>query len=161
MFDAIDLAILRLLQRDARLANAEIARQVGMAPSAVYERIRKLEESGVVTGYGARIDPVRLGLGLLAFISIRTVGGCADASVGQRLSELSEVLEVHDVAGDDCYIVKVRVSDTGALSRLLKERVGTIPNIQSTRTTVVLSTVKETGELPLPQSAAARESRRG
>ena len=160
MFDAIDLAILRLLQRDARLANAEIARQVGMAPSAVYERIRKLEEGGVITGYGAHIEPVRLGLGLLAFISIRTVGGCADASVGQRLAELSEVLEVHDVAGEDCYVIKVRVADTGALSRLLKERIGTIPNIQSTRTTVVLSTVKETGELPLPAAPAARESRR-
>lgn len=161
MFDAIDLAILRLLQRDARLANAEIARQVGMAPSAVYERIRKLEEGGVVTGYRAALEPVRLGLGLLAFISIRTVGGCADASVGQRLAELPEVLEVHDVAGEDCYVIKVRVADTGALSRLLKERIGTIPNIQSTRTTVVLSTVKETGELPLPPTAGAKEGRRG
>jgi Lrp/AsnC family leucine-responsive transcriptional regulator len=161
VFDAIDLTILRLLQSDARLANAEIARQVGMAPSAVYERIRKLEEGGVLTGYAAYIDPGRVGLGLLAFIFIRTVGGCADASVGRRLSEMPEVLEVHDVAGDDCYIVKVRAADTGALSRLLKERIGTVPNIQSTRTTVVLSTVKETSELPLPPPSAPPASRRG
>jgi Lrp/AsnC family leucine-responsive transcriptional regulator len=147
--DEIDLQILGMLQEDARTPNAEMGRRVGLVTSAIFQRLRKLESSGVVQGYEARIDPRAVGLGLAAFIFVKTDErvGTVDAAV--RLSELPEVQEVHHVAGEDCYVLKVRVADAAELGRFLREKVGVIESVQSTRTTIVLETVKETGRLPL------------
>jgi Lrp/AsnC family leucine-responsive transcriptional regulator len=147
MIDATDRHILNILQADARTSNAEVARQVGMAPSAVFERIRKLEERGVILGYTARIDPRAVGLGLLAFVFVRAEEGLSASETERRLAEIPEVLEVHHIAGEDCFIVKVRAPDTESLGRLLRERLGSIETIRSTRTTIVLQTVKETTAL--------------
>ncbi len=147
MIDAIDTEILTIIQRDARISNAEIARQIDLAPSAVLERLRKLEDRGVIQGYSTRIDPRQVGMGLTVFISVRTseCGGGVD----EALSAIPEVLEVHDVAGEDCYMIKVRTSDTEAHSRLLRDQIKLIPKVVSTKTTVVLQTFKETNALPL------------
>lgn len=150
MNDDVDLKILSILQEDARTANAEIARRVGMAPSAILERIRKLEGRGALRGYEARIDPQILGLGLLAFVFVRAEEGAWGGATAQRLAELPGVQEVHHIAGEDCYLVKVRAADTEALGRLLRERFAAIQSVRSTRTTIVLETVKESGRLPLP-----------
>ncbi len=149
MLDATDRTILELLQANARISNADIARQLGMAPSAILDRIRKLEQRGVIQGYTARINPVAVGLGLTAFVNVSTEERVGSATIGLALSRQPEVLEVHHVAGEDCYLVKVRVPDTEALSRLLRERFGRLKGVRSTRTTIVLSTVKEAAELPL------------
>src|SRR5215204_574264 len=119
MIDEIDRQILNILQQNARTSNAEIARQVGMAPSAVLERIRKLETRGVIRGYEARIDPEALGLNLLAFVFVRAddIGG---ASTGEALARIPEVQEVHHIAGEDCYLAKVRIRDAKTLARLLR-----------------------------------------
>lgn len=151
--DATDTAILGMLQENARISNAEMARRVDMAPSAVHERIRKLEERGLIQGYEARLGARELGMGLVAFVFVRsndTPGGVATA---ERLAALPEVQEVHHVAGEDCFLLKVRVADTQALSGLLRERIGAVPSVTSTRTTIVLDTVKETARLPLPLAA--------
>lgn len=150
MIDGIDSKILTILQVDARTSNAEIARRVGLAPSAVFERVKKLEERGVLTGFAARLDPHAVGLGLLAFVFVRTDEFSERFSVASRLSQFPEVLEVHHVAGEDCYLVKVRVADTEALGRLLREGFGGIKSLRATRTTVVLESIKETLALPLP-----------
>jgi Lrp/AsnC family leucine-responsive transcriptional regulator len=131
------------------MSNAEVARRVGMAPSAVFERIRKLEARGLVQAYEARVDPRALGLGVLAFVLIRADERVGSGEVGQRLARVPEVLEVHHIAGEDCYLVKLRVADTEALGKVLRERFGTLPEVRSTRTTVVLQTIKETTRLPL------------
>lgn len=149
MIDETDRRILAILQEDARTPNAEIARRVGMAPSAIFERIRKLEERGVVLGYEARLNPGAFGLGLVAFVFVRLEGLAADGVAERRLAEMPEVQELHHIAGEDCFLVKVRVADAEALRRLLRERIGGIPGVHSTRTTIVLGTVKETGKLPL------------
>jgi Lrp/AsnC family leucine-responsive transcriptional regulator len=148
MIDDIDRKILNILQEDARTSNAEVARRVGMAPSAVFERIKKLEERGVIAGYSARIDPHAVGLGLLAFVFVRSTEGVDASNTERRLVEIPEVLEVHHVAGEDCFLVKIRAPDTESLGGLLRERFGAIKTIQSTRTTIVLQTIKETTELP-------------
>ncbi|MEZ5427607.1 MAG: Lrp/AsnC family transcriptional regulator [Pyrinomonadaceae bacterium] len=148
MIDEIDTKILNIIQQNARIANAEIARQVGLAPSAVLERLRKLEERGVIRGYAAEVDPAQVGLGLTAFISVRTNECCYETDA--YLSEIPEVLEIHDVAGDYSYLLKVRVKDTEELSRLLREKLTNVSNIASTKTTVVLQTIKESTALPLP-----------
>lgn len=149
MIDDIDRQIATILQRNARTPTAEIARQVGMAASAVHERIRKLEERGVVQGYCAILDPHLLGRGLLAYVFVRADERVGAAETGELLALIPEVQEVHHVAGEDCYLVKVRVADTDALGRLLRERMGSIETVRSTRTTIVLETVKETTALDL------------
>jgi Lrp/AsnC family leucine-responsive transcriptional regulator len=149
MINTLDAHILTILQKNARVSNAEIARQVGLAPSAVFERIRKLEERGVLQSYTARIDPHAAGLGLVAFTFVRSNDRPGGIQTAEKLAEIPEVLEVHHVAGEDCFLVKVRAADTEALGRLLRERLGKIGTITSTRTTIVLETVKETAELPI------------
>lgn len=156
MIDAIDQKILTILQGYARTSNAEVARQLGMAASAIFERIKKLEERGIIQGYQARIAPGALDLSLLAFVTVRTedpVGGDATA---RALARRPEVQEVHHVAGEDCYLVKVRAKDTAALSRLMKE-FGSLPGVRATRTTVVLETTKESSSLPIPVKHRSKE----
>jgi Lrp/AsnC family leucine-responsive transcriptional regulator len=157
MMDDIDTQILTILQQDARTSNAEIARQLSMASSAIFERIRKLEAKGVITGYVARIAPETIDLSLLAFIFVRADERLGSREVGDRIGRMPEVQEVHHVAGEDCYLVKVRVANTEALANLLRDGFGVIPEVRSTRTTIVLRTVKETGALPLPATAAEEE----
>jgi len=147
MINEIDTKILNIVQKDARISNAEIARQVGLAPSAVLERVRKLEERGVIRGYAAEIDPTQVGFGLTAFVFVRTNECCSETD--KFLAEIPEVLEVHDVAGDDSYLLKVRAKNTEELAKLLRERLKNVPNVASTKTTVVLQTIKETTALPL------------
>jgi Lrp/AsnC family leucine-responsive transcriptional regulator len=149
--DDTDLQILELLQANARETQAEIARAVGLAPSAVLERLRKLEARRVVKGYTAHIDPRALGLGLLAFVAVRSEESGSETRIAEALAEHAEVLEVHHVAGDDCYLIKVRARDAEHLGQLLRTRFGRIPGVRSTRTTIVLETVKETSRLPLPK----------
>lgn len=119
-----------------------------MAPSAVFERIRKLEERGVITGYFARLSPRALGLGLLAFVFVRADQGLDAPETERRLAALPDVLEVHQIAGEDCFLVKVRAADTESLGRMLREDFNGIGTVRSTRTTIVLRTVKETMALP-------------
>ena len=149
MIDGTDAEILKILQSNSRTSNAEIARQVGLAPSAVFERIRKLEERGVVEGYGARLNPKVMGVPLLAFVFVRADEKPGAEETAARVAAIPEVLEVHDVAGEDCLLVKVRAADTEALGRILRDRFGRIDSITSTRTTIVLETVKESSALPL------------
>ena len=149
MIDDTDRRILAILQKDARTANAEIARQVGMAPSAILERVRKLEEKGVIREYVARLDPAVLDRGLLAFVFVRSDERIGDVKTADEIQKIPGVLEVHHIAGEDCYMVKVRARDTDTLGRLLRERFGAIPTIRSTRTTIVLGTTKESTTLPI------------
>ncbi|MBE0597536.1 MAG: Lrp/AsnC family transcriptional regulator [Desulfuromonadales bacterium] len=146
--DAIDLQILKILQEKARIPNAEVARQVGMAPSAVLERIRKLEERGVIEGYEVRINPRLVGLPLIAFVRLQ-VDPATNGRAGMALAALPAVQEVHQVAGDDGYLVKIRVADAAALGRVLHDALAGIPGVQTTRTQVVLTTYKETFGVPL------------
>ena len=147
MIDNQDLKILELLQTDARIANAEIARRIGMAPSAVLERIRRLEERTVILGYETRVNSKAVGIGLTAFAYIRTNLIDSTRQV-EMLNALDEVLEVHEVAGEDCFLVKIRVKDPEALLAFMREKIAPIPGITGTRTTIVLQTQKETIALP-------------
>ncbi|MFT5291181.1 MAG: Lrp/AsnC family leucine-responsive transcriptional regulator [Planctomycetota bacterium] len=150
IIDAIDHRILRFLQDDARLPNAEIARALEMAPSAVHLRTRRLEERGVIQGYNARVDPPSVNRGLAAFVHLRTDEALASSDVAEAVAALAGVLEVHDIAGEDCYLVKVRVPDIAELHRFLREDLGAVPGVRSTRTTIVLKTIAEHTNLPIP-----------
>lgn len=158
MIDEIDCRILEILQRNARASNAAIARVVDMAPSAVLERIRKLESRGVIRGYTASIDPCALGQPLMAFVFVRTEERAGVVTAGDALAAIPEVQEVHHVAGEDCYLVKVRAASPAALGRLLRESFGAIPSVGSTRSTIVLETVKEASDLPIAHCLGEEKS---
>jgi len=158
MIDEIDRQILSILQQNARTSNAEIARQVDMAPSAVLERIRRLETRGVIQGYEARINPEALGLGVLAFVFVRSTDFDGEAKTAELLAGIPEVLEAHHIAGEDCFLLKVRARDARTLGRLLRERIGGTGTVQSTRTTIVLETVRESARLPLSAPQAVEEA---
>lgn len=157
MLDSLDVQILELLQSNARLPQAEIARTVGLAPSAVLERLRKLESKGIIRGYETLLDPRLLNQRLLAFVSVRTADRPGEVRVGQALAGVPEVLEVHHVAGDDCLLVKVRARDPEHLSQILRERFGRIEGVRSTRTTIVLESIKETLRLPIAAPPAEED----
>ncbi|MGK6351112.1 Lrp/AsnC family transcriptional regulator [Parapedobacter sp. DT-150] len=148
--DQVDYQILRLMQDNARINNADIARELGMAPSAILERVKKLEQKDVILQYHAKINPVALGQKLLSFIFIRAADGIGCATTGLALAAIPEVQEVHDIAGDDGYLVKVRTADAAALVELMRNSFAKIPDIISTRTTIVLETVKEEQKLVIP-----------
>ena len=150
--DDTDIQILRMLQANARETQADIARAVGLAPSAVLERLRKLESKGVIRGYSADVDPKAVQRGMLAFVAVRSEEAPGDDNVARELARCTDVLEVHHVAGDDCYLVKVRARDAEHLGALLRTRIGRIPGVRSTRTTIVLETVKETHRLMIPET---------
>lgn len=150
--DETDLKILALKQADASVSNADLARQIGMAPSAALERVKKLEQKGVIQQYTTRLNADLLGLRLLAFIFIKSSEGPGNASVAKQLAKIPDVLELHHIAGDDCYLLKLRASDPQSLIRLMREKLGKIPGILSTKTTIVLETLKETNQLPVPRT---------
>ena len=154
MIDTTDREILRIMQSNARISNAALARRLGLAPSGVLERVRKLEARGVIRGYGVRIAPAAVDKELLAFVFVKVEELPGETRTAEQLALIPEVLEVHHVAGEDCFLVKVRTAGTESLGRLLSERFGAIPTLRSTRSTIVLSTVKETMDLPLDEPAA-------
>jgi Lrp/AsnC family leucine-responsive transcriptional regulator len=155
--DATDTQIVALLQVNGRTSQADIARALDIAPSAVLERIRKLESRGVITGYAALVDPAAFDARLLAFIAVRGSSGPGDDETSQLLAAVPEVLEVHHVAGEDCYFLKVRARDPQHIAEILRTRIKAISGITSTRTTIVLETIKETPRLPLPTPPVAQE----
>jgi len=141
--DALDHSILDLLQRDGRATQLEISRTVGLSQPAVAERIRKLEERGVVTGYTARVDAKKLGKDITAFIGVTIEHPKYFEGFAKKVMALPEILEAHRVAGQDSYILKVKTSNTRTLDQLLVETLRMIAGVTKTNTTIVLSSIKE------------------
>jgi len=149
MLDNIDLRILQLMQDNARISNVDMAKELEMAPSAVLERVKKLEQKKVIRQYTTQIDPAAIEQKLLAFIFIKSNDGMGCSITGPALARIPEVQEVHNIAGEDCYLVKVRTADSAALIALMRNEFGKIPTIQATKTTIVLETVKEEQQLQI------------
>jgi Lrp/AsnC family leucine-responsive transcriptional regulator len=149
--DAISLKILKILQERARIPNVDVARQVELAPSAVLERIRKLESQGFIDGYEVRLNPERFSRSLVAFIVVGIRKLADEKEVGHRLADIPGVQEVHYISGEDSFLIKVRVADNRELGRFIRDEIASIRGIQSTRTSVVLSTYKETAKIPIDE----------
>lgn len=149
--DQIDLHILNRMQANARISNVDLARELEMAPSAVLERVKKLEQRNVITHYTTNINPELIDQKMLAFIFMKASDGLGCNNTGQELAKIPEVQEVHHIAGEDCYLVKVRTTDSSSLMALMRNKFSKIPNILSTKTTIVLETVKEEQKLVIPK----------
>jgi Lrp/AsnC family leucine-responsive transcriptional regulator len=142
-FDQKDRKILEILLRTATTPKAEIARAVGIAPTAIAERIKRLEATGVIRGYETRLDPRTLGFGVLAYIFVTERKPTGGVPTGELLAGVVGVEEVHKIAGEDCFLVKVRARDTDALAQTLEREINAIESVAGTRTTIVLRTIKE------------------
>jgi len=151
LLDEIDLKILGLMQANARISNADLARELEMAPSAVLERVKKLEQKKVILQYNASINPLAVNQKLLAFIFIKVKDTGSDTKIAASIAKIPEVQEIHHVAGEDCFLVKVRTEDSASLMELMRKSLKSIPDVLSTKTTIVLETVKEQQQLVIPK----------
>ena len=141
--DELDYRIVDLLQRDGRATQLELSRAVGLSQPAVAERIRKLEERAVITGYAARVDATKLGKDITAFIGVSIEHPKYFEGFARKVLAMPEVLEAHRVAGQDSYLLKVRTANTRTLDTLLVETLRIISGVTRTHTTIVLSSIKE------------------
>jgi Lrp/AsnC family transcriptional regulator, leucine-responsive regulatory protein len=153
--DAIDRRILRLLREDGRMSHAAIAKTVGLSGPAVHDRVRKLEAVGIISGYTAVLDPVALDRSHVAFVMVTLSDGsefAMDEPLVARICEERDVLEFHRIAGQDCYLIKVRTATNKDLEQLLR-RIRMIRGVARTRTTIVLSTELEHPSISVPEAA--------
>lgn len=151
MTDKIDLRILDILQRDGRITNAELAERIGLSPAATSDRFRRLLKDGYITGFAARLDPVKLGYGLLAFVEVQLDKTTPDVFTrfAAAVTRAPEVLECHMVAGGFDYLIKARLADMGAYRRFLGEVLLTMPGVKESRTYAVMEEVKNDAPLRL------------
>ena len=149
--DKIDARILRALQKDGRISNLKLAEQVHLSPTAVLERVKRLTREGFILGYEARLNPAKLGAGMMVFVEVlldRTAPDVMDmfkAAVQAR----PEILECHLVAGGFDYLLKTRVRDMGAYREFIGSVIWTLPGVRETRTYAVMEEVKSTNALPI------------
>jgi len=151
MLNPHDRSILRALQADGRMTNAQLADQIGLSPTATSERVKRLTRDGIITGYGARLDPDKLGRGLLVFIEVkldRTTPEVFDA-FSSAVRVAPEVMECHMVAGGFDYLIKTRVNDMVAYRRFLSETLLALPGVRETHTYAVMEEVKDSLVLPV------------
>jgi Lrp/AsnC family leucine-responsive transcriptional regulator len=144
--DDLDRQVLRLLAEDGRRSYTDLAKDTGLSTSAVHQRVRRLEHRGAITGYAAQIDPLSVGLPLTAFVSVTPIDPAAPDDAPERLAHLTAIEACHSVAGEESYILKVRVGDPAALEALLQD-IRAAAQVR-TRTTVVLSTPWEARPAP-------------
>jgi Lrp/AsnC family transcriptional regulator, leucine-responsive regulatory protein len=139
--EGVDRQICQLLADDGRMSYTELGRATGLSTSAVHQRVKRLERRGVIRGYGAAIDFAKVGLALTAFVFIRPIDPSQPDDSPDRLAAIGEIEACHSVAGDDTYVLKVRVTEPSDLESLLA-RIRALANV-STRTTIALSTPYE------------------
>ena len=146
--DKTDRKLLELLQRDGLQSMAELSKAIGVAPSTLNDRVKRLGRLGVITGTHATLDPLALGLNLLAFVFVGWSDGIVEADFLKRVASAEQVLECHHVTGGWNYLLKVRVADTRALEAFLGNVLKQVKGLQRTETLIVLSSPKETSLLP-------------
>ena len=149
--DNIDRRILRELQSDGRISNAELAQRIGLPPTSTSDRFKRLQRSGYITGFAARLDPKQLGFGLLVFVEVlldKTTPDVFD-KFAQAVRKAPEVLECHMVAGGFDYLVKTRLPDMATYRKFLGEVLLALPGVKETRTYAVMEEVKNDGPLPI------------
>lgn len=149
--DQIDRRILIELQRDGRMSNVELAQRIGIAPTSLGDRLKRLTRSGIITGYTALLDPHQIDLSMLVFVEVlldKTTDDMFDR-FSEAVQRAPEVLECHLVAGGFDYLIKARVRDMRAYRRFLSEVLHALPGVRETRTYAVMEEVKSGGPLPL------------
>ena len=150
--DKTDLRILKILQKKARIPNVEVARTIEMAPSAVLERIKKLEAQGIIEGYEVRLNPEMFDCAMTAFVHMGIKDLSRVIEIGEIVAAIEQVQEVHYLAGEDCLMAKMKISGNKELENILRTRIAPITAIKNTRTYIALSTYKESAKIKLPDT---------
>ena len=149
MLDEIDLRILAMLQEDCKVPQVELARSVGLSPASISERMKRLEKNGAIKAYAAILDPNALDVGITAFVSVFVEHPRDETDFKRRLDTLPEVQECHHITGDFSFLLKVRTKSTETFERLLINGINSIPGVKRTKTIIVMSSLKETTQIPL------------
>lgn len=150
--DSFDMKIVQILMENARVTWADLASEIGLSAPATADRVHRLEEQGVIKGYGAIIDPERVGSECTAFVAVTLEHPDNRPTFLQRVQELKDIQECHHIAGDDDYLLKVRCRNTKDLDRVISMELKGLPGVIRTRTTIVMDTCKETHQVPLQSS---------
>ncbi len=149
--DETDRKILEILQENARITNVEIAKRVNLVPSATLERVRRLEKLKIIKGYHACLDPMKIDCKFLAFVYIKTENKFYTTFI-KPFNEHKEIQEVHHVAGEDCYLLKIRAKDTQHFNYFLHHVILKMEGVTETRSVIVMDTTKETLTIPLEKN---------
>jgi Lrp/AsnC family leucine-responsive transcriptional regulator len=149
--DEIDVALLEILQKNGRTRRNDLAQTVGLSIPSVSERLRKLEESGVITGYTTFVDPKKVGKDITAFINITVDSSKHYVSFLDHAKSNDEILEIHSVTGSGTHLIKIRTENTSSLERLLS-KIQAWSGVVNTTTSIVLSTMKETNKIKIIKS---------
>ena len=150
--DAIDRKILELLQANSNITNAQLSSEIGLSPAPTLERVKKLENSGVIKSYHAVIDPAAIGMGVTTFVTVSLKGHNKDNIVKfvEALKKIDEVIECHHVTGQADFILKIIAPDIPAYQNLMLEKVSNIEVVDNMQSTVILSTFKDSKVIPIP-----------
>lgn len=151
--DKLDRKLLGLLQRDAKLTNADLGRRIGLSVSAVNERIRKLQTAGVIRAFEARLDPEALGRGICAFVLVLIERPEQEEAFLDAVAGAKQVQECHHVTGDYSYLLKLRVSSTAELERVIRQGLKAQPGVVRTQTMIALSSPKESSAIDVAERA--------
>lgn len=157
--DKVDRKILEILQKNAKITNAQLSKEIGLSPAPTLERVKKLETSGVIDSYHAKLNTAKVGLGISTFVQIKLTGH-DKASIRtfiDAIHKIDEVIECHHVTGSSDFILKVIAKDIASYQQLMLDKVNEVPVVDSLQSLVILSTFKDSKVLPVPESNSNKE----
>lgn len=155
--DNIDRKILEILQNNAKITNALLSKEIGLSPAPTLERVKKLENAGLIRSYHAQLDTEKIGLGVTTFVQVSLIGhkkSYIDAFVN-KINDIDEIIECHHVTGSGDFLLKIITKDIPSYQKLMLERVSDIEEIDSMQSMVILSTFKNSKVLPIPHDKHA------
>jgi len=153
-FDKIDRKILEILQKSAKITNAQLSKEIGLSPAPTLERVKKLENLGVINSYHAKLDTSKIGLGVTTFVLVTLVGHNRE-NIEQFIKEINkvdEVIECHHITGAGDFILKIISKDIPSYQKLMLEKVSDIKVVDNMQSMVVLSTFKDSKVMPIPEN---------
>lgn len=150
--DQIDRKVLEILQNNAKITNAQLSKEIGLSPAPTLERVKKLEQSGIIQSYHAQLNRDRVGLGVTTFVLISLTGHKKQVtdSFVEQINEIPEVIECHHITGSGDFLLKVIAKDIASYQQIMLNKINEIEEVANTQTMVILSTFKESKVLPIP-----------
>lgn len=151
--DKVDRKILEILQRNAKITNAQLSKEIGLSPAPTLERVKKLEQSGVIDSYHAKLNTSKIGLGISTFVQIKLTGHDKESirTFISAINKIDEVIECHHVTGSSDFILRVIAKDIASYQQLMLDKVNEVPVVDSLQSLVILSTFKDSKALPIPE----------
>ncbi|GJM59464.1 MULTISPECIES: Lrp/AsnC family transcriptional regulator [Persicobacter] len=151
-FDKIDRKILEILQKSAKITNAQLSKEIGLSPAPTLERVKKLEQSGIIKSYHAKLDTEKIGLGVSTFLIINLKGHNKETygAFMEHINKIDEVVECHLITGSGEFLLKVITQDIASYQTLMLDHISAIPEVDNMQSMVVLSSLKDSKVMPIP-----------